>query len=119
MRLFIKRLLAKLPTRLPIGMNEFETWSDDILETYEMPNNPSTKFALATAIMHAQNGRAYFPKAYFGGTLLKGAANQIAHAKMNILKEEQEAKAKAELEAQKQVEDTTQSSESSNDTQTA
>ncbi len=83
--------------KLPIGIAEFHAWADDILDTYDMPNNDSTKFALATAIMHAKNGQGYFSRDFFGQVLIKGAANQIAHAVMTELKEKQQAKEAEEL----------------------
>lgn len=99
MKRALKRLLYKYQSvRLPLGMTEFNVWADDILDTYEMPNNDSTKFALATAIMHAKNGQGSFPKAFFGEVLVKGAANQVAHAIMIECKERQEARAKEEKE---------------------
>lgn len=100
MKRAIKRLLAQIPTKLPQGIQAFEVWSNDIIDTYEMPNNDSIKFALATAVMHSTNGRGYIPKAYFGNVLLKGAANQVAYALMQDLKNKQEALAKAEQEKQ-------------------
>jgi hypothetical protein len=103
----IRRLLALIPTKLPTGMTEFEEWSDDVLDLYNMPNNDSTKFALATSIMHLSATDAFKPKEYFGRILLKGAATQIAYAKMQEAKTRQEEKAKAEVEAAKQLEDTT------------
>jgi hypothetical protein len=90
--------------KLPVGMAEFHAWADDILDTYDMPNNDSTKFALATAIMHAKNGQGYFSRDFFGQVLIKGAANQVAHAVMTELKEKQErlaAEEKAQAEAAK------------------
>lgn len=95
----LKRLRALLPSKLPQGMSEFDAWADDILDIYNLPNNDSTKFALATAIMHIGATECYKPKEYFGRTLLKGAATQIAYAKMNEMKERQAVRAKEEAEA--------------------
>lgn len=95
----LRKLLAFLPCKLPQGIQEFESWSNDILDLYDMPNNDSTKFALAVAVMHLDATSAYKPKHYFGKILLKGAATQVVHAVMQDLKEKQAAKAKAEQEA--------------------
>ena len=117
MKKLLQRLLAQLPCKLPMGVTEFHTWADSILDTYELPNNDSTKFALASAIMHLDATSAFKPKAYFGKMLIKGAASQVAHFLFQELKNKQlEAAAKAQqeaIEAQNKVEDTTQSSESS------
>lgn len=99
----LRRLLAKIPTRLPQGLTEFETWSDDIIELYDMPNNDSIKFALAVTIMHLKPTESHLPKAYFGATLQKGAATQVAHRVMEDCKQRQaEAAAKAAQEAAEQ-----------------
>lgn len=100
MKRFLRRLLAYLPSRLPMGMTEFDQWSDDILDLYDMPNNDSTKFAISTAIMHLGATDAYKSKEYFGRLLIKGAATQIAYAQMNAAKERQAEKAKESAELQ-------------------
>ncbi len=109
MKRTIKRLLANLPSKLPQGMSEFDTWSNDILDTYEMPSNDSFKFALAVAILHLKAEDGFKPKAYFGKVLIKGAASQIAGAVMQDCKQRQEEAAKAE--ALKTVEATTSQDE--------
>lgn len=93
MKRLAKLLLAFIPTRLPIGMSEFDNWSNDIIELSGLPDNDSVRFALASAIMHGKSDGAYVSKFYFVKLMLKGAANQIAHAKFQALKQEQEAKA--------------------------
>lgn len=98
----LKRLLAHLPSKLPQGLTDFETWATDIIETYGMPNNDSVKFALAVQILHLPATAAYKPKAYFGHTLIKGAASQVAGQVMQDLK----AKQAAEIEAAKQTQGT-------------
>jgi len=104
----IKRLLNHIPTKLPQGMTEFETWANDIIDTYEMPSNDSVKFAIAVAILHLKSDEGSKPKAYFGNILLKGAASQIAQAIMQDCKARQEELIKKQAEeANKPVEVTT------------
>ena len=116
----IKKLLNKRATKVPQGVTEFTTWANDILDTYGLPNNDSTHFALATAVMHAKNGESYFSKESFARTLEKGAANQIAHYIMNECKDrqqklvEEEAKKAAE---QQTVEVTTSQDDSTSNVQ--
>lgn len=89
MKRFLKRLRARFPERLPQGRQEFERWSDDILDLYNLPNNTSTKFALAVSILHAPATDAYKPKFYYGRLMMKGAANEVAGAVMQELKTKQ------------------------------
>lgn len=103
----IQKLLTFFPSRLPIGMTEFESWANSILDSYDFPNNRSTKFALATMILHSNNepktfidfivgSPAYRSKRYFAIKLFKGASNQIAAAVMEDLKNQQKLEAEKE-----------------------
>jgi hypothetical protein len=104
-----KRLLRKLffylPSALPRGMSEFEGWAKDIIDTYQLPDNDSVRFALATMILHSGQTEAFKPKRYFALTALKGMSSQVAHGAMQELKEKQarliaeEQKSKAEATA--------------------
>lgn len=109
MKLVLQRLLAHIPTKLPQGVSEFDSWAKSIIALYEMPDNDSIRFALAVTILHLPSTAAYKAKAFFGHTLIKGAASQVAGGVMQDLKDkqkaEQEAAAKAALE--QSVEDTT------------
>lgn len=100
MKSFLQHLLAHIPTKLPQGISEFNTWASSIISLYGMPDNDSVRFALAVSIMHLPSTAAYKPKAYFGYTLIKGAASQVAGGVMQDLKEKQAAEQKAYQEAE-------------------
>lgn len=106
LRYLVKRFFGLFPSRLPIGMTEFKEWADSVLELAKLPANDSMYFALATAVLHADSLAAYKSKEYFVRTLLKGAANQIAAAQMQELKERQIQRAKEE--AARQAEEKTE-----------
>lgn len=93
---FFQRLRNWFPSPLPIGMTAFLEWSSSIIDAYGFPDNDSIRFALATQIMHAESTAANKPKRYFALLTHKAMSNQIAHAKLMALKEEQEAKMKEE-----------------------
>lgn len=99
----VKKALAKLvafiPTSLPIGMTEFGHWADSIVLTYDLPDNDSTRFALATMILHLDSTSASKPKRYFGLAALKSMSNQIAGGVMQELKDKQQAARAAEVAA--------------------
>lgn len=88
---FFRKLSFFFPTRLPNGMTEFETWAKDIIDTYNLPDNPSVRFAFASQILHSGATEAYRPKRYFVLLTLKGMSNQIAHGVMQDLKAKQQA----------------------------
>lgn len=99
-------LLALLPSRLPIGMEEFDKWATDVLALTKLPDNDSTRFALASTIPHQKAESFYVSKFKFACLLQKSAANQIGGAVMHEMKEKQ-LKRVAE-EAAKQAEATAQ-----------
>lgn len=101
----IKKLLFLFPSRLPVGMTEFDTWAASIIEAYDMPNNDSIKFALASMIPYVSSESkieinllviklnisscAYKSKHFFGQALQKSASNQVAGGIMQELKQKQ------------------------------
>ncbi len=79
MNLTFKRLLSYYPTPLPVGLSEFETWADSIIElSGEFADKDSMKYAIASNLIHLPHTKAKVPKAYFVNTLRKAAANQVA-----------------------------------------
>ena len=85
---------------LPIGMDEFEQWSDRIISGTLLPDNmqlvESQKFALADMLMHLSPTTDHECDAYFIKSLRKYAINQIADAKRHAIRDA----AKARLAAQ-------------------
>lgn len=92
----LNTILSYFPSPLPIGIAEFEKWSDDVLALTSLPNNESMKWSLATMILHSDKGASHKPKRYFAQCLHKAAANEIAGAYMHDLKEKQKAKMQEE-----------------------
>lgn len=82
--------------KLPQGVTAFNEWADSIIAEYELPDNDSVRFMLATMILHAKEDAAYLPKDYFGLRAVKSAANQVAAGIMQDLKEKQIAKIEEE-----------------------
>ena len=86
---FSARILSYLPTSLPVGMTEFDKWSDSVIALSPLPNNSSSKFTVAVMIPHLDSTTARKPKAYFVRALHKAAANQIAYSIIQELKAKQ------------------------------
>lgn len=91
MKLFFRKLLMRFKTPLPQGLTEFESWSDSIIEAFDVPNNASVKFSLATMVLHLGQTESRKAKAYFGACLRKAAANEVAAFVMQDLKAKQKA----------------------------
>lgn len=73
---------------LPLGVTEFEEWSNRIISGTLLPaDNESMKFALSTMLMHLGPQEDHREDAYFIHTLRKSAVNQVAHAKMQEIRD--------------------------------
>lgn len=80
------------PRPLPMGKAEFNEWSDRIISGALVPaDRTSLKFALAEMIMHLKPTQSHCEDAYFIHCLRKGAANQVAYAVMEELRNERKA----------------------------
>lgn len=90
-----KQLLEPRP--LPIGMQEFEDWSDRIISGALLPaDHASQKFALADLLLHLGPTESHKADAFFIHSLRKFAVNQIAVAVRDKLHLERKAKMEAE-----------------------
>ena len=80
------------PRALPMGMAEFEEWSDRIISGALVPASPrSLKFALAEMVMHLKPTESHCADAYFIHCLRKGATNQVCWQVMQDYKAQQKA----------------------------
>lgn len=79
-------LLGFIPSRLPVGMQEFDTFCISIFTTYDLPDLPSYRHAIASLIMHLGPTTAYKPKFYFALSVQKAMSNQIAFENIQLLK---------------------------------
>jgi hypothetical protein len=90
---------------LPQGMTEFNDFAEKMIEAAGLPNNDSTKFAVAAAIVNMPEPKPEVSEDYFVQILKRGAARQVAGQVMWDLKEKQKAAIAAEQA--KKVEATT------------
>lgn len=103
LRKVINTVFSHLPTRLPVGLTEFNTWADSIIElSGKYANEDDMKFALASMVIHADAKHGALPKNYFVVRLRKAACNQVASQVFQDIKKRQ-----ADELAKKQLEDTT------------
>lgn len=93
--LFIKRLLAHIPSPLPVGMDEFNAWAASFLELYDLPTKDlrSIKWILATNLMGVKSSRV--SKHHFYKVIMIASTKEIANAVFYIIKTEQLEQAKA------------------------
>lgn len=96
--------LSYLPSKLPVGLTEFNSFSDSIINlSGEFADRDSMKWAIASQIMHLPPQKSTASKQYFIRSLRKAAANQVASQVFQDLKiKQQEA-----IEAAKTLEATT------------
>lgn len=103
----IKQVLSHVPTKLPVGLTEFNEWADSIIElSGNYADIDSMKYAIASNLIHLPHTKSKVPKAYFVNTLRKAAANQVASQVFQDIKlrqAEEAAKKQAEATALKEV----------------
>lgn len=87
------------PSRLPVGLTEFNAWADEIIDlTGQIADSESMKFVICTSIMHLPATAASVPKQFFVKTLRKTAANQVGGYIFQEIKASQEKRRLAETE---------------------
>ena len=100
----LKKFLSKFPTKLPVGLTEFEAWTDDIIElSGELANRDSIQFVLSDMIQRTgalKNSAfgtipGYVPKDHFVQGLIAAAAKQVAGQVFFDIKTKQQEAAKA------------------------
>lgn len=77
-----------------------------VIETYGLPDDPSYRHAIGSAIMHLGPLTTRKPVSYFGRAVTKAMANHAAYEGMQKLKEEEkkfEAKVRANSNGVKDV----------------
>ncbi len=90
------------PQPLPMGMTEFQAWSDRIIsKALVTADVRSQKFALANMIKGVSHTESFKPDAYFIHQLRKVASNQVAQAVIDEIKQDFE---KERIEKEKQEE---------------
>ncbi len=89
----IKQLLGFFPSRLPVGMSEFDTWVDSLTSTYKLATSDMTtiKWVLASTIVRLNPTVAYKSKFYFYLVIQAAAAKEIAGGVFVKIKEDQRA----------------------------
>lgn len=80
------------PVKLPTGLLEFNQFSSNIIETYNLPNLPSYKHAIASMIMHLGPTTFYKSPRFFAISVKKSMANQTAYEMIQIIKEQDEVR---------------------------
>lgn len=99
LRKILELVLSYVPTKLPVGMAAHDEWAKSIISMTSVPDNDSTRFALASMVMHLSPTSSKKAAQYFIRALDKGAANEVAHAVLMKLKDKQDAARKAEQES--------------------
>lgn len=103
---FLSKIRGRFDSPLPVGMSEYETWVQSIIDTYNPPGTDrDVKWIVSNEVLTLSPGTISKPKFYFYSRVRSAAAKQIAGAHFVKIKEEQKAadKAAAEATAQPQV----------------
>lgn len=84
-------------SRLPLGAEEFDTFCESILSTYDIPPFPSYRRAIASMIMHLGPTTTHVPKMFFAKSIKKAMANEVAFNKIQQFKQEESDLQKSKL----------------------
>lgn len=86
------------PRPLPMGQKEFVEWSERIISGAMVPTDDTDclKAILSTMIMALPETESHKPDAYFIHKLRKAAANEVANANFQAIKNKKVAEAQAE-----------------------
>jgi hypothetical protein len=97
MKLIMKRLLSYLPSKLPVGLPQFDKWASSIIDlSGRFADDNSMRFVLASELMHSDAKKGSVPKNYFVSRCRKLAANQTAGYILQEIKAAQETMKAAE-----------------------
>lgn len=88
----LKRAKYRFSHRLPIYEEQLEPFIKNIFDTYSLPDHPTYRHAIATAILHMPSERDRMPISYFAKSIRKAMASQISYNLLVKLKEQEEAK---------------------------
>lgn len=88
---------AFFPTRLPIGVTAHERWAASVVRLAGVPDNRSTRFALAMVLQGGKTARV--SKRFMADQLRKLCANEVAQHVTQELKAAQKAEWEAERKA--------------------
>jgi hypothetical protein len=87
----------QFPSKLPVGVTEFDHFVSSIISVYKLPDFPSYRHAVAAAIMHLGPQETSKPKVFFAKSLKKSMANQVAFEMIQKIKDEEKKKAEETL----------------------
>ncbi len=105
MKHLMHRVSHYFPTALPKTEAEFDDFCQDLFNTYQIPDKPSYRHAVASMIMHLETTRASMPKRYFIDSIRKAQANEIAYSVIEAIRKQDK------LDREKKTQEATQSSE--------
>jgi hypothetical protein len=98
MKKLLKRLVSYLPSKLPVGMTEFNEFADSIIElSGKYADTDSMRFAIASMIIHLGPQKSAVAKNHFVRSLRKSAANQVASQVFQDIKTKQQEAVEAAL----------------------
>lgn len=88
---YLDRLKHTLPTALPIGSQEFDSFAESILSTHNLPMNDSFKHSVATMLLHLDPQTTHRSKAWFAKALKNAQIKETAWFKIEEYKKAQKA----------------------------
>lgn len=75
---FFRKVASYFPTQLPIGVTDFHSWADDIVQLSGAPDNDSSRYTLGLMLPQLAPNVDRKSKNHFVKCIRKAMANQVA-----------------------------------------
>ena len=78
----LKQIRARFPSKLPVGIPEFNAWADSFNDIYDLPtkDRDSIRVVLSSTIINMGSITVSRPKYHFYRAIVAAAAKQVAGA---------------------------------------
>lgn len=96
----LRRILLKLryylPSKLPKGSTEFQTFCDSILDLYEIPKEDGYYHSIAVMMQHLPATQVFKSKAWFADCIHNAQVRETAFYKIQEIQKRNKEKSEAE-----------------------
>jgi hypothetical protein len=94
-----KKLKSKFKEELPRSRPAMDAFFTDIIKTYDLPDMPSYRNAMAVMIMNMGSETIKQSKFSFAKAIKKAMSNQVAYSVIEEIREQQKLEAQKERDA--------------------
>lgn len=88
----VSQLIGLFPSKLPVGLIEFNAWAEKFSSTYNLPTKDtnSVRFVLATSMLNFTHITSHKSMYYFYKVFMSAAVKQVAGSVFQDIKRQQQ-----------------------------